>query len=530
MSIAKYIEEFNQRRNERIKKNQEYIDAYPYPIDELNSLDPNSSLTKLYNENGEIPNASQFRTAAASENPDLYRRLNKGNSTLRKIKQNEELNSIDPLESLNRRYEETIKGIAVTGLTFNKLINSDDPSEFEEAYDSIMNDAGISGIDASPSTVMSAFKELNNGSTDGGAINDNTNIITDEKESSVLNDDEVNETNNEGSKLGSEVEVESEPTSEVESNVPELEKEIKPLPDSTQESVSDSVTSPLNDNITNNNQNVTNEGSSSTINDTNNIININDSNESLNNDISNIGESKSINNDIESTNISTNNQSLNQEISPITNNDNILNNNESSDINNIDGDSNVESNSINTPKSKESSVKVVEDDFSVSADDLAVARQFLGTGSSSIINDESKNIDKSNTESTESTSVTSTNNFLEQNNMENKSNVESTEITKNKIGIDKKIAPINLPTQTEPKSIDKSESSDSPVNVTEVASESNVVAGGNTSTESSTIKNENKSSETNIGGDSNIDMSEVNERLRKIENLLSGPLEVKIVD
>jgi hypothetical protein len=102
------------------------------------------------------------------------------------------------------------------------------------------------------------------------------------------------------------------------------------------------------------------------------------------------------------------------------------------------------------------------------------------------------------------------------------------EVAKSKIGLDKKIAPINTPKADEPKDT----SSDS-VTATEVLNEkSSSESTDNTksettdnSTSSETTTNNNSASAPTM-----VDMSGVEARLRKIENLLSGPLEVKIID
>jgi hypothetical protein len=101
------------------------------------------------------------------------------------------------------------------------------------------------------------------------------------------------------------------------------------------------------------------------------------------------------------------------------------------------------------------------------------------------------------------------------------------EVAKSKLGIDKTIAPINTPKPKETK-----EESKESVTMTEVTNESTSKMDGDTSaTEVSNVTN-NESSNTNNSASAPVvvDMSGLEARLRKIENLLSGPLEVKIIE
>ena len=52
MSVAKYIENYNQRRSERIQMNIDYAKENPYPIDELNALEEKSVFKLIFDENG----------------------------------------------------------------------------------------------------------------------------------------------------------------------------------------------------------------------------------------------------------------------------------------------------------------------------------------------------------------------------------------------------------------------------------------------------------------------------------------------
>ena len=94
------------------------------------------------------------------------------------------------------------------------------------------------------------------------------------------------------------------------------------------------------------------------------------------------------------------------------------------------------------------------------------------------------------------------------------------EVTKSKLGIDKKIAPINTPDSPEEDDVKLTEvepiKADTPV-------ESKPEAP-------SSVSNTDTSNTSTQVSPTNIDMSEVVARLRKIENALAGPLDVKIID
>ena len=600
MSISKYIEEFNQKRDELIKKNEEYINANPYPIDELNDLDPESPIAKMYNDNGEIPGSSQFRTSATTQNPDLLKRLDRGNKSLNKIKQNAELASTDANASLKKRYDVVVNGVAGTGLTLSKLLNTEDPDEFEDAYGLILDEAGISGIDASASTVRDAFKELNKS---GGsipaeekgatAINESEETPTEEKGTSAINEGGVSiAESKEGVPLNpSDIEsVEKEADeSIVVSSTPtvELEKSISEgaIPEATETGETRETAQ-----FSSINPEEAIESSDATSSIVNNI------NENITNETTNIqGKSEDIVssaiNEPELTQATPKTESTletlpKEEVEPrqpeVINETNIT---EGSTFNEggteststsefTTGSEPSVSSAINPPSesASQSGIKLIDfnndgkiSDFEKSLQVSSISNMFGGESSSSntTINNfeetSSQSINPAISESTISqtessvgdttsniggSSVTNSQssinemmevaNFMkskrEGNSVEtNESAVNNkVEVTKSKIGLDRNIAPLTPPKSEEKSSSPSSESVSTSEPVT--SSTESSVSESSTETTSTVSNNETNNDNSKTLQSQPIDMSEISIRLRKIENLLSGPLEVKIVE
>jgi hypothetical protein len=186
------------------------------------------------------------------------------------------------------------------------------------------------------------------------------------------------------------------------------------------------------------------------------------------------------------TNIISKSSSVSNTINDSVSADDILNDNSSVSADDILNDNSItegastETNSINS---------TMEDDESISFADVEAMKERFG---------------RSDTETKDSANI---------------------EVAKSKIGLDKNVAPINTPKSEEI----KDDSSDS-VTVDEILDEKpGSKSTDNTKSESS---DNSTTSETNnnTNSQSGVDMSRVEVRLRKIENLLSGQLEVKIVD
>ncbi len=206
MSVKSYIAEFNKAIQNRIQENKEKLDSNPYPLDELNALkanEPDSAIALLYDENGESGNAA-LREPAAAQNPDLYKRLQRGARYMDRLKKSEELVNLDPRSVLNRSYNAFVSGLSNAGalgsdLSIEQVLKSN-PGEFSEIYDEFSDDV----IHISPSILQSAFNEIK---SSGSPVN--------EAESAAINNTE------EGSAAIGEIEEEqaAEPTEEIPADI-----------------------------------------------------------------------------------------------------------------------------------------------------------------------------------------------------------------------------------------------------------------------------------------------------------------------
>lgn len=513
MSVAKYIENYNQKRSKRIQKNIDYAKENPYPIDELNLLDEGSSIRKVFDENG-MNNSHQTndKLIAISDNRDLYNRLKNGSYGLRRLKQNEDLLKIDPNSELESRYSALIKGIGKYNLKLNEVLDGDN---FEETYDYIMSGADIRGIDADVQFVITAFKEM---STD-----------EEEEEINTINpDDIIDEAIDAEDPLNDEVGeiTETDAISEVTETPPVLEREITPIDTEIE------VENPINDSDAEYESGVANAMLSAKL---DKGIELNDLN---------LIDVPSINPEVEKLLLEGDFEGASKLASNISNTTNEYNNVENQNSETINGgaesiinseinqssevtESTSPSAAINSTGEGSSSTSggsgYFDDDMApTTAEDLALLRSSLGMSdvdeSNSIIN-----------ELTESTTINSSSPTLNSESNDIIDEVlEDTEVMKEKIGIDKKIAPINTPETTAIE--DQYASKKDDVTLTEVKTEPAVAETKSTDTPSNVTNNENNNSENNSAGYTMTDMSGVEARLRKIEMLLSSPLEVKIVE
>ena len=201
------------------------------------------------------------------------------------------------------------------------------------------------------------------------------------------------------------------------------------------------------------------------------------------------------------------------------------------------GETNI--NSVNPSVEQSSTSSLDDDDESFSFDDVAALRERFGIAESSedealsedsindsVSPDEVLN-DNSITEG-DSTEVNSINNSIEAAKGSASEAISGgIEVAKSKLGIDKNIAPINTPKKEEAKEDLPTDS----VTASEVLNDE--IAAVPTATNSESTDNSMSSESTSNSSRSSSmqsDMSGVESRLRKIENLLSGPLEVKIID
>ena len=501
MSVANYIENYNKKRDNRIQENIKYAEEHPYPIDELNALDNGSPFKLLFNDNGKT-NSQQndVEVLAMNRNPDLYNRLKKGASTLRKLEQNEKLKSIDPSEELNARYSAVISGIAGSGLSITDLLNSES-DDFTEAYSDILINAEIDGLDADNNIVQLAFKELNSSESDEAVNTLNDEDIVDE---AIDGENPLN---------GETTERDEILEGEVTENTPGLEGELT-LIDQLQNTSLGNIMEPAKLSEESRAELMSKSGYE-LVTEASNISNIDNSiNDASSNDRSYLDKKEDSTSDV------INNTSSDSTSDVI--------NNTSSDstpdvINNTSSDSTSDfiNNTSSVSSSSSNSGEFSDDMDAYTANELAFLTKSNNPESESDVEESNSIINELNEDSSQAIGDNE-NSVIDE-------VMSETEVLKEKIGIDKRIAPINTPPPAEVAKPASPEGSD--VTLTEVKSETAGSDNKTTTDNSSNVtNNEGNKSENNSAGYSMTDMSGVEARLRKIENLLSSPLEVKIVD
>jgi hypothetical protein len=245
-ATSAYIEAYINKLQETIDKNITYAEKNPYPLEELLGLkeaEPDSAISQMFGENGEINGTGNLRAPAMTQDKDLYKKLYRGNKGLNKLKRNEMLSSADPEELLNQRYSSFISNIGAK-VSLGANINVDDilnsPSEdFEEYYDYLVDsDYFIDPWQFS----QAAFVEIS--SNEAGTEEENTQDI--------LNEEAQAEEIEEGTEIGEPI-VEAESTvsaiNVASSDIQALPEELEETggPEILQEEAIEQATSPINE-------------------------------------------------------------------------------------------------------------------------------------------------------------------------------------------------------------------------------------------------------------------------------------------
>lgn len=528
MSVSLYISEFKESVDAQIQKNIERAKENPYPLDELNEIkasDPESAIAKMFDENGQTVNpliASQLAGDASSQNKDLYERLRKGSKAMQRLKTNDELAKLDPQEELRKEYltfKNAINRSASLGSDINvkKVIELDEDGFEDIAFS--LTDGGSGRVNVN--VLQSAFRELYE--TEIESISDENTT-----ESSPLNDDAIESSNNDEGVPINPSDIESVESIEDESNVvsqePEVTGAVIPADVSEQEDNFSEIEapSPINPPATedtfdlNNDDNVSLNEYNQTINDV-----INNINENVTNEVQNISNQTEVAKEklkkTEEEYLNSNDQgsinpkedSFYEDIKILSNPSEVLNqmtlnenttleNNEFNDNSEITSESSaINSTGDSISKTKESSVDLYRNQIEEMNQVVAFMDSQMG---------------RTNPEMSES--VTN----------------ENIEVTKSEFGLDKSQAPLNIP---KPEVKSETSSSES-ITVNETTTGSNESTNNETKNETSSSTSV-SNSETNNDNSRNIsapsiDITELAIRLRKIENLLSGPLEVKVIE
>jgi len=168
VSVSKYIEEFNTSVQESIQKNIARAEENPYPSEEIKQIresEPESALAKMFDENGQLINPlgnQALLFAAVDQDKELYDRLRKGHRAKERLKNNETLEGLDAEAYLNNIYfkfkQESSKASSL-GLEIDveELLNPENIDNFEEISE-IGFDIDTSYVNIE--TIQSAFSEM----------------------------------------------------------------------------------------------------------------------------------------------------------------------------------------------------------------------------------------------------------------------------------------------------------------------------------------------------------------------------------
>ena len=167
MSIQAYLKKAGEGLQKKINDNLEYAKNNPYPADDLDkvvkSVGETSALAKIYGPAGEKARVSSFSPdiiamamdEAKGLSPDLWKRLEKGQKGLNKIKSNDEvLSKLDLEKELRKSYSEVLSKMAGTDLTIDELLKSDSGEFNDVALDLDLDTYGASDL------LQVAFQEI----------------------------------------------------------------------------------------------------------------------------------------------------------------------------------------------------------------------------------------------------------------------------------------------------------------------------------------------------------------------------------
>jgi hypothetical protein len=163
LSIQAYLKKAGEGLQKKINDNLEYAKNNPYPADDLKSFGETSALAKIYGPAGEKARVSSFSPdiiamamdEARGSSPDLWKRLEKGQKGLNKIKSNDEvLSKLDLEKELRKSYSEVLSKMAGTGLTIDELLKSDSGEFNDVILDLDLDTYGASDL------LQVAFQEI----------------------------------------------------------------------------------------------------------------------------------------------------------------------------------------------------------------------------------------------------------------------------------------------------------------------------------------------------------------------------------
>lgn len=531
MSIAKFIQSSKEALAKAIPKLEKRIEDRPYPLAELmelKSLEPDSPLAMAFGPNGRntsVPN--ELFISAATQDPALYRKLDRGKRTPNNIKKLEYFKNITDSEiedQLRQRYSLSVSALgrnqSLGGkLKWSDLIYEKDSETFEERLRYL--DAELWRdveyvIPMGNANIQTAFVEIYEQNIDKEELEP-------EKISPLNEDDSLEVIESEGSTIN-DLEEEKEPIESELGSVSSADPELPEKPEIIEdEEISELISDPIN------------EEPSSTNTESEPVEIIETSSpeapiESLINDDQNKAKEKQARIEAEKNRM-LETQSLNEMLAGITNNINEYNsyaaeNSEaSSELNKLINNSNI-TNTSSTSKTEEgdestSSINSTESSSSsISSSDMTSVLNgnfdFKAQGEAAIA--ELKKIG-----GIDDDDIAAAQKRIDETRLNTQSTPSELPTKKDEMELSKD-SPSLPSTSTQSKTVEK-QNNDTVSETKETVQVKEVKSKPQTETQSKT-----ETSQSTPMPAVNIDLSQLDARLSRIEYALSNTLEVKVVE
>ncbi len=393
-------------------------------------------------------------------------------------------------------------------------VNVEEPSDEVDLEEPSINDVDLP-IEASnlPEVLNDEDnKEIQSDSVINSSINSKDNIEEVEKEDSIVSSDPL------------------EIIDELKDDEPEVEPEVEPV-ETSEPSINESIPKTSSD------VNQVYE-TSSNINDTTNVNetnNVNNTTEEVSSNDSSINSTESVNNVEGDSNInSMSSESTSSINSPVTNTENnplltllkMLFGIPESSINDSSGtgsSGDIENSTSITSNDSEVNTSQINESMSDSEVNTSQINESMSNSESNI------NLQGDSSDNIYNDSILNSNMTTEYDNdfKSSKSDSNMTEISKSSSKIDTKNYPISNPVKVTESTPEESIESKS-----EESMDNNKMSTSSTDTVTETTNNNETNSNENVQNSTgvNVDMSEVVNRLSRLEHIMSGPLDVKIVN
>lgn len=172
MSIAKFVEGYHKVIDDLIAKGEAVVKENPYPLEELKKIKetlPESAIAKRYGEDGVIDKSTELIAMSSEQDKDLVKRLDAGKKARNQLKNANKYKDSDPEAEVNKLYSKIFMLIATAraaGSTFTmeELVNLK-PDEFNHFTWSDLADIDVAydmtlPISIDSSLILGALKEI----------------------------------------------------------------------------------------------------------------------------------------------------------------------------------------------------------------------------------------------------------------------------------------------------------------------------------------------------------------------------------